>query len=182
MRLSSLGLAALLVASLAACRQPRPEPEPPGTADAGGAPDTAPAPEPEPAETPPSAQPEPAADAGSDAASDAASEADAEPIPPKGFARFKMGTESEEAGPVDFRHRKHQKQFACRKCHHEIQKDEKPSACGDCHGVDEEICDLMTSFHKTCNPCHNSMGMGPVKCAECHKWIKKKKKKKTEEK
>ncbi|MBW2262722.1 MAG: hypothetical protein JRG91_12170 [Deltaproteobacteria bacterium] len=49
-------------------------------------------------------------------------------------------------------------------------------ACGSCHGHDEEICDLQTSFHKTCNPCHNSMGMGPTKCLGCHKWIKKEKK------
>jgi len=92
---------------------------------------------------------------------------------PKGIARLTMSDESETAGPVDFRHRKHQKQFGCKKCHHEIAGDQTPASCGSCHGKQAEICDLQTSFHKTCNPCHSAMGMGPVKCLGCHKWIKK---------
>jgi hypothetical protein len=199
----SIVASALLLACLAAggCRKPEPAPTPraaepveaPSPDEADPPPDKAEpveAPSPdeadpppdkaEPVEAPPPAQAEPveAGDAHSGQAEpppDKAEPVEAEPDKgPRGIARFKLSEESETAGPVDFKHRKHQKQFGCKKCHHEIEADTRPSGCGTCHGPDPEICDLQTSFHKTCNPCHNSMGMGPVKCMECHKWIKKK--------
>ncbi len=165
---SGIALTLLSVALLASqgCKEPAPPPatrpveekappqEPP-------APEAPPAPE-EPVLTPPA-----------DANITPDAPVEAEDKGPKGIARFKMSNESETAGPVDFRHRKHQKQFGCKKCHHEIEPGGTPAPCESCHGTQEEICDLQTSFHKTCNPCHNSMGMGPVKCVECHKWIKK---------
>lgn len=154
------------------CKQPEPPPPPPPPA-----PEKAPpAEEPPPPEEKPPPQEKPAADPAPDTAATPDAAPEVVDKGPKGIARFKMSDESQTAGPVDFRHRKHQKQFGCRKCHHEIEPGDTPAACGTCHGPQEEICDLQTSFHKTCSPCHNSMGMGPVKCVGCHKWIKKEKK------
>jgi hypothetical protein len=156
----------LALVSTTGCKEPAPPPPPPPVQES--APAVRP-PEPEPPPPQPEPEPEPQEE------KDAAPEPEEE-VPQKGFPRFSLSTGSEEAGPVDFRHRKHQKQFGCKKCHHEIEPGVKPSSCADCHGVQEEIMDLMTSYHKTCNACHIGMGMGPIKCAECHKWIKKKKK------
>ena len=175
-RTGSAFSALTLLALLAGCKQPEPPPPPPPVEkrvqpEVSPAPDAVAAPE-QPVEQKP--EPTPDASVSPDVPAEVVDKG------PKGIARFKMSETSETAGPVDFRHRKHQKQYGCKKCHHEIKPGEIPASCGSCHGPQEEICDLQTSFHKTCNPCHNSMGMGPVKCAACHKWIKKKKKKEPE--
>lgn len=168
-RSGPLALALPVLLASGGCRQP----EPPPPVEEQPPPVQAPEPVPEPvepvAEEPVNAPP---ADAGT--APDVQEQV--QDKGPKGIARFGMSDESETAGPVDFRHRKHQKQFGCKKCHHEIEPGGTPESCGSCHGPQEQICDLQTSFHKTCNPCHNAMGMGPVKCVGCHKWIKKEKK------
>jgi hypothetical protein len=167
----SLLLASLLLVAFHGCKQPD-APPPPPPVEVVQHEETPPAVEEPPATEEPPAVEEPPDDAGStpDVVEEVADKG------PKGLRRFTMSDGSETAGPVDFRHRKHQKQFGCKKCHHEIAKDQTPAPCGSCHGEQEEICDLQTSFHKTCNPCHGSMGMGPVKCLGCHRWIKKQKK------
>jgi hypothetical protein len=160
---------AILALSHPGCTRPRPDAEPPPAADASVAA--------EPASEPPSpdSEAEPEADVAPEA--DAEIEADAGPAQrggPKGLPRLELCAGSEEAGPVDFRHKKHWKQFACKKCHHEIEADQRPAPCSSCHGADPGILGLQQAYHKTCVPCHASLGLGPAKCMECHAWIKKK--------
>jgi cytochrome c553 len=60
-------------------------------------------------------------------------------------------------GDVIFPHAKHK----------EIKKD-----CTPCHesGAGGKIAGLGKDWaHKTCKGCHEQMGKGPTKCADCHK-------------
>lgn len=128
----SLLLASLLLVALHGCKQPEPPPPPPPPAEVVQQEE----------EPPPSVEPstpEPAAETPEDADTTPDVKEEVADKGPKGLRHFTMSDGSETAGPVDFRHRKHQKQFGCKKCHHEIAKDQTPTPCGSCHGEQEEI-------------------------------------------
>ncbi|MFZ5766377.1 MAG: cytochrome c3 family protein [Thermodesulfobacteriota bacterium] len=85
--------------------------------------------------------------------------------------------------PAVFPHKKHQDAgLACGECHHGKGADGKKTdytdgmkieKCESCHnkaaGLPKEVATFKDAAHTNCKGCHQTMGKGPTKCAECHK-------------
>lgn len=76
-------------------------------------------------------------------------------------------------GKVLFSHKVHAADegygIECMECHHDIEEGETPASCSECHSADGEDSPKRSDvFHAQCIECHDEMGGGPAKCAECH--------------
>ncbi len=77
------------------------------------------------------------------------------------------------AGKILFDHKEHSSEagydLSCTDCHHNMEEDETPSSCGECHEPEsEDPIKRSEAFHLQCKGCHDDSGSGPVECSECH--------------
>jgi len=84
--------------------------------------------------------------------------------------------------PARFPHRRHQKKFACKECHHtktdtglkeEYSDDMKIERCVACHNENDMTNPKLNSFklaaHGLCKACHKqNRDSAPTKCSGCH--------------
>lgn len=94
-------------------------------------------------------------------------------------------------GPVTFSHPKH-KEIECTQCHHEYknsknvwQKGQEVKKCEACHKLesDGKKVKLEKAYHDTCVECHKKLRKekkktGPTSCTKCHPKVEKGKEKK----
>lgn len=82
-------------------------------------------------------------------------------------------------GNVSFSHKKHadEQKIACKKCHHNIDKEKDKMSCADCHkdAAEGGIPSSKDAFHKSCIACHkekkaaDAATKAPTGCKDCHK-------------